>query len=360
MILGGVLLILAGLLIAWLAAGRPSRPRERQSGPGPEAPATGGGRAVPSATMTGALRAIDMPQVEEDAAAADFTDLDEKERDALRSLLKRIDDGLGRDDPNIWPDASRARALLDAAEQELDAAELEAEWGAGRSGGGIAAGARIEQVVRSVLTAHHHKASREEVLCALGRAVLCRARAKKDRHFREGAVAVVRFANEAITRKPGFGGARVLHVRSLVALGRLDTARHALVELMRERPDDVELLRVRSRWLRAHGDRIGAQDAVERYLDRLTGAVADLESLRLARWLTDARRYAEAAPMWERLVERHPDSAEAWLGRARALGTARQWESAEEAARKAVEILPDRDARELLGQIIGRSMREPP
>lgn len=356
MILAGLVLILAGILTAWWAMGRPLPTGwARSDGSSVSNTNPGQPRVAAGPTLTGGMRAIELPTVQDDAAPLEFTDLDEREREATRALIRRVETGLSTDDPNRWPDAARARAALDAASTELEQAEVSAELGAIRMGGGVSATARVETAVTALLAAAQHRGPREEVLTLLGRVILVRARARRDRHFREAVVAASRLAIEATSVKPGYAPAQVLHIRTLVAAGRLDTARHALVERMRERPDDVDLLRTRARWLVAHGDRVGAVDAIERYLDRLQGAAADVEAIRAARLLGEMRRHAEATPHWERLVERQPAASEAWAGLARSLAEARQWEAAERAARRAVEILPDRESRDLLARVMGRT-----
>jgi predicted Zn-dependent protease len=236
----------------------------------------------------------------------------------------------------------------------MDVAELIAELESPTAPGGRNAQGELVAAADLLVEARLRHAPREDIHAGMARILLIRSRARRFQHWREGLVAAARFANEAIVGQPGHVPSRVLLAAVQVGLGRLDAARHGLVALMSENPDDAEILRVRSRWLRAHGDVVAAADAVQRILPRLDEGKARIERLRLARMLIEMRRAREAEAPVRHLVTEFPERGELWFLLAEALLDAGKAKEAADAARRAIELHPTREARELYGRAVGR------
>ena len=311
--------------------------------------------APPSPGGTGAWRLIPGPELSEEAAPLLWGDQDDGEREAVRALLARIEAGLERDDPRVWPEPARAAACLREAHERMDVAELIAELESPTLPGGRQAHGELVAAADLLIEARLRHAVTEEIHAALARLLLIRSRARRFQHWREGLVAAARFANEAIVSRPGHVPSRVLLAGVQVGLGRLDAARHGLVTLMSESPDDVEVLRVRSRWLRAHGDVVAAADAAQRIIPRLEEGKARIERLRAGRMLIEIHRAKEAEPLLRSLVAEFPERGELWFLLGRALLDGGRVAEATDAARKAVELHPTKEARELYGQAIGKA-----
>jgi tetratricopeptide (TPR) repeat protein len=289
----------------------------------------------------------DAPEVHEDCRPIERAD-DRDEIEALHALVTRIDEGLAGDDPAVWPDDSKGIALLAEARALMDEAEQTVERVAAHSDAGATAAGTIDRAVDLMLEAKEHWTSGAACRAALGRAVWLRSRVRRHSYRRMGIVAVLRLANEALEREPLHKEAEVMRARAQVALGKLDAARHALIDLMGRHPDDPDVIRTRSRWLWAHGDIAGAVNAILDLLDRMPGPLAQLERLRIGPGLLALDRFREAAEVYEALRRWRNDLPEVHSGRARCLLDAREFAEAEKAAKQSLELAPTKRARDIL------------
>lgn len=296
--------------------------------------------------QTGRHRAV--PEIADPARPLDTGSSDRKTVATLFRFLEGIETALLTDDPSVWPDERAATTSLADAAELLDRAELEAERVVDRSRGGSAAAELVAQAVALLVRAQGQGAPKDDQRALLSRAVWIRSRDTDQRFLEEGALTALRYANDAMEVRPDHAGARIMHARCQVALGRLDAARTALVRFLQDHADDAEALRTRSRWLYAHGDERGAADAVIDVVDRLPPVLAAAERLRVGRMLVHLGQWRGAEEVYDALVGFEPPLAEAWAGKARCLVEKRSWQEAQDAARRSIEIEPNAEARGIL------------
>jgi tetratricopeptide (TPR) repeat protein len=301
-----------------------------------------------SAPAAAKLRAAPSRDLADDARPVEPDTADRKRLAALYEFLDRVDGALDRDDPDVWPDAEAGAGDLADAAAILHRAELRAERAAPSGDGGHAAAALCDKAVDALSRAAQRGADGGAVRLALARAAWVRSRSKQHRYHREGVRAAMRMANEARALPVKPQGADALVARCQVALGRLDPARTALVQLLGARPDDVDSLRTRSRWLYAHGDERGASDAVLDLLGQLPEALAMAERVRVAPMYERQGRWRTAEELWDALLAWDESMHEAWGGKARCRLEARDWQAAADAARRSIDIEANADARDTL------------
>ncbi len=275
---------------------------------------------------------------------------DAGEIDALHAFVSHIDEGLEGDDPAVWPDDERGLRCLADARALMDEAEQIVERMAPRADAGRVAEEKLREAVDLLLEAKETWTSGAACRAALARAIWVRSRGKQHRYRRMGIVAVLRLANDALERDPHQKEAEVMRARAQVALGRLDAARMALIDLMSRHPEDPDILRTRSRWLLAHGDLRGAVAAVVDHLDRMPDGLARAERLRIGPMMLAAGRTQEATDLYERLLSWRDDLPEVHSGRARCYLDVRDYDGAEQAAKRSLELEATKEARDLLRQ----------
>ncbi len=296
--------------------------------------------------VTGRQRAV--PGIADPARPLDAADSDRKTVATLFRFVEGIEGALVTDDPAVWPDEKAATTSLIEAAELLDRAELEAERAVDQRRGGSAAADTVGKAVAMLVKAQGQGAPKDEQRALLSRAVWIRARDTDHRFLEEGALTALRYANDALEVRPDHPGARIMHARCQVALGRLDAARTALVRFLQEHADDPEALRTRSRWLYAHGDERGAADAVVDVFDRFPPVLAMAERLRVGRMLQNLGQWRGAEEVYDALCAWDEPLAEAWAGKARCLFEKHAWSEAQDAARKSIEIEPNAEARSIL------------
>ena len=296
------------------------------------------------------------PATDERCAPAPWGDDQQAHREALMDFLDAVD-AADTDDPGAWPDADRGAAALAAAGALLDYAEAVAELAALGGLGGPAADGPCREALASLRTARSQGAPRDQVCAGFARALWIRSRERQHRHWRAGSMQVARWANEAVTAAPRSLAGRVMAARAQVALGHLDPARHVLIGMMSEHPGDPEILRTRSRWLRAHGDRRGAADAVVALLGDLPETLAMAERIRIGPMLVRERQFHDGREVYAALVDHDPQEATFQVGLARCALETRQLDIADVAARRAVEQGAGPVARDLLREVMMRSGR---
>ena len=289
------------------------------------------------------------PEVAEDCRPIESA-LDAAEVEALDAFVKRVDAGLAGDDPAVWPDHEEGQRCLTEARALMDEAEQLVERLAPRLDAGRAAAEPLGEAVDLLLDAKEHWSSGAACRAALARAIWIRSRGKAHRYRRMGIVHVLRLANDALEREPNQKEAEVMRARAQVALGRLDAARMALIDLMSRHPDDPDIIRTRSRWLLAHDDPRGAAAAIADILPVMPEGIARAEGLRLGPLLLAVGRAREAAELYETLLAWRDDLAEIHTGRARCFLEARDYAQAELAAKRSIDLEATKEARDLLRQ----------
>lgn len=294
------------------------------------------------------------PKTDERCAPAPWGEDQQELRAAFMDFLDAVDVA-ETDDPQVWPDASRGGDALAAGRERLDHAEAVVELASLGGVGGPAADEPCREALRQLRTARGQGAPRDQVCAAIARAIWIRSRERQHRYWRDGALQVVRWANEGSTAVPRSRHARIMAIRGQVALGHLDPARHALISMMSEHPDDPEILRTRSRWLRAHGDRRGAADSVLSLLDKLPNTLATAERIRIGPMLVRERQFNDGRELYALLAEADPNEATFQVGLARCALETRKLEVADLAARRAVEQGAGQIARDLLREVMMRS-----
>jgi len=262
------------------------------------------------------------------------------------------------DDPGAWPDASKGQDALAAARERLDFAEGVVELAALGGVGGSAADSPCREALKLLRTARGQGAPRDAVCAGIARAIWIRSRERQHRTFRDGAMHVSTWANHALTADPRSVPGRVMSIRAAVALGHLDPARHALIKLMSEHPDEPEILRTRSRWLRAHGDRRGAADAVLGFIGKMSDGLAMAERIRIGPMLVRDRQFRDGLAIYRALAAHDPDEVTFQVGLARCALETRELEEADIAARRAVEGGAGQVARDLLREVMMRSGKD--
>ena len=275
---------------------------------------------------------------------------DAGEVEALHAFVTHIDEGLQGDDPAVWPDNDEGLRCLSEARALMDEAEQTVERLAPRTDAGRAAEEKLLEAVDLLLEAKEHWTSGAACRAALARAIWIRSRGKQHRYRRMGIVTVLRLANDALERDPHQKEAQVMRARAQVALGRLDAARMALIDLMSRHPDDPDIIRTRSRWLLAHGDVRGAVSAIVDILRRTPDGLARAEQLRIGPLLLAVGRSKEATELYETLLDWRDDLPEVHAGRARCYLEVRDYDGAEQAAKRSLEIEATGEARDLLRQ----------
>lgn len=290
---------------------------------------------------------VDATRVSEDCRPVESAK-DREQLEALHGFIRQIDVGLDEDDPTVWPDnaagverLAEARALMDEAEQIVERLSP-------RTDGGVAAAPTLIRAVDAMLEAKEHWTSGAACRAALARAIWIRSRATQHRYRKPGLAAVLRLANEALERDPHNREAEIMRVRAQVGLGKLDTARYALIDLMSRYPGNPDVLRSRSRWLWAHGDVQGACNAILDVAERLPDPLAVAERLRIGPGLLSQGRFREASEVYDALLGWRDDVAEIWTGKARCLFEAKKHSEAAKAARKSIELEATAEAREVL------------
>jgi len=276
-------------------------------------------------------------------SAADRTELN-----AVVAFVADIDRGLVSDDPAVWPDSDEGRACLAQARGLMDLAEQTAERTSDRADGGKEAADVLNDAVRLMLEAKEHWSSGSDCRAELARAVWIRSRGRDHRYRKAGLAAVLRLANSALEREPRHKDASVMLARAQIGLGKLDQARAALIHLMARHPDDVEVLRTRSRWLMAHGDLQGACRAVTDVIEKMPTGLAAAERLRVGPALMKTDRWREADEVYDELLKWDDSLAEVWAGHARCRMARKDWQGAAGAARKSLELEATAAARDTL------------
>ena len=300
------------------------------------------------------LHGADGPQILDECRYLDRGD-DPSALASLRAFIAVIDDGLAEDDPAVWPDEELGAARLVEAAALMDSAEQIAERLAGRTDGGAAAAGPLDEAVNLLVEAKEHWTSGAACRAALARAVWIRARARDHRYRKAGLVATLRLANDALQRDPRLREAEIMRARAQVGLGKLDAARHALIDLMGRHPHDPDIIRTRSRWLWSHGDVLGATNAIVDILAKTPEAIANAERLRVGPGLLKQGRWREAAEVYEALLRWDEGLAEGWSGKARCLAERGKYAEAAEAAKKSLELDPTAEAREVLKRAMVRA-----
>jgi len=294
------------------------------------------------------------PQTDERCAPAPWGEDQLALRAAFMDFLDAVD-AAKTDDPGAWPDASRGQDALALARGRLDHAEAVVELASLGGVGGPAADGPCREALAHLRTARGQGAPADEVCAEFGRAIWIRSRERQHRYWRDGAMEAAKWANDALTALPRSTAGRVMAARAQVALGHLDVARHALIKLMGEHPDEPQILRSRSRWLRAHGDRRGAADSVLPLLDKLPDTLAVAERIRIGPMLVRERQFVDGRELYTALVERDPDEATFQVGLARCALETKKLDVADVAARKAVQQGAGQVARDLLREVLMRS-----
>ncbi len=277
-------------------------------------------------------------------------------REGFMDFLDAVD-AADTDDPGAWPDASKGQAELGAALELLDHAEAMAELAALGGAGGPATDAVARQALLHLRVARGQGAARDAVCAGFARAIWIRSREHEHRYWRDGALQVARWANEGTAAVPRSRPAQVMAIRAQIALGHLDRARFALIALMSEDPDDPEILRTRSRWLRANGDRRGAADSVLALLDQLPETLGVAERIRIGPMLVRERQFIDGRAVYEVLADRDPTEPTFQVGLARCALETRKLDMADIAARRAVDLGAGQVARDLLREVMMRSGR---
>ena len=275
---------------------------------------------------------------------------DKVEVEALHAFVSHVDEGLVGDDPAVWPDNEEGLRCLSEARALMDEAEQTVERLAPRVDAGRAAEDKLREAADLLLEAKEHWTSGAACRAALARAIWIRSRGKQHRYRRMGIVTVLRLANDALEREPRHKEAEVMRARAQVALGRLDAARIALIDLMGRHPDDPDIIRTRSRWLLAHGDVRGAVGAVVDVLPKMPEGLGRAERLRMGPLLLAAGRAREATELYETLLAWREDLPEVHAGLARCRLEERDYAGAEEAAKRSLELESTTEARDLLRQ----------
>jgi tetratricopeptide (TPR) repeat protein len=158
-------------------------------------------------------------------------------------------------------------------------------------------------------------------------------------HYRYGEwPAVVIAADSALALSPGLADVRVLRATALVRLRRLEEAELETRELLRERPDDPQVLAVEGQRLLLAGDAAGAALRLESAVSGAPDDVASWYSLGVARAITG--RAGEAQQAFERTVALDPRYYQGWLALARAAAQAGDSAAATAALARA-ETLPE-------------------
>lgn len=297
-----------------------------------------------------------VPQIDERCAPAPWDADDSAARESFMDFLDAVD-AAQKDDPAAWPDASRGQDALRAGQDRLDFAEAVVELASLGGLGGPAADTPCREALRHLQIARGQGAPADVVLAEFARAVWIRSRANQHRYYRDAAQEVAKWAQEAITAVPRSKAGRIMAARAQVALGHLDPARHALIRMMGEHPDDPQILRTRSRWLRAHGDRRGSADAVVSLLDGMPEMLAMAERIRIGPMLVRERQFRDGLEVYQALAKHDPDEPTFQVGLARCALETRKLEVADLAARRAVEQGAGQVARDLLREVMMRSGR---